>query len=45
MSLFAIFASVFALVVLLPFAASFLMKTILKNIDHEGIYDDLDQDS
>jgi hypothetical protein len=28
--------------VVLPLVASFLMKTILNDTDHEGIYDELD---
>jgi len=41
-SLFAIFATIIGVVVVLPLVASFLMKTILKDTDHEGIYDELD---
>ena len=42
MSLFAIVASVFGLVVLLPLGASLVMNTILKNTDNEGLYDEED---
>lgn len=37
--------SIIALVIVLPLVASFLMAIILESANHEGIYDDLDQDS
>lgn len=40
MSLLTVILSVFAIVVLLPLTASWLMGTILKNTDNEGLYED-----
>jgi hypothetical protein len=37
--------TIFTLIIIVPLLASFLMAIILESANHEGIYDDLDQDS
>jgi len=40
-----IMLTIVTLIIIIPLFASFLMAIILESANHEGIYDDLDQDS
>jgi hypothetical protein len=44
-SLLTVTLIIVGIVVVLPLIASFLIAIILESANHEGIYDDLDQDS